>query len=287
MIKNICITGLGLIGGSIAKSIKKNMKNIASDNISIYGIDNNITVLQKALEEKVIDNIINKNNPSLLNQIDLLIVSIFPRNTIDYILDIIPKLKKGCIIVDCAGIKSAIIEAVQNKAKEYEVIFIGGHPMAGREVTGYESSLDNLFENASMILVPTLSSNKYAISEVITFFKNYGFKKIVICTAQEHDQIIAYTSQLAHVVSNSYVKSTLSEKHLGYSAGSYKDMTRVACLNEIVWEELFMLNKEFLVKEIDEFILNLTEMRNSIDDGNSEKLIELLKLGRERKELYK
>ncbi len=289
-LNTICITGLGLIGGSIAKTIKSNFKNL--ENLTLYGIDNSSDVLNKALEDGVIDKKISSDfdsqeNINLLKDIDLLIISIFPRDTIRYILDILPKLKKGCIIVDCAGVKSAVIDAVQQKALENNIIFIGGHPMAGREVTGYENSLDNLFENASMLLIPNLSSNQESIELVSSFFEEAGFKKIISCTAEEHDRIIAYTSQLAHVVSNSYVKSQMSSKHQGYSAGSYKDMTRVACLNEVVWEELFILNKDFLVKEIDELLINIKEMRDTIEDGNSQKLIALLKQGRELKELYK
>lgn len=288
-LSTICITGLGLIGASIAKAINTNIEN--SQNLNIYGADISSDILNKALEDGVINKKItsdfdNQNNLKLIKQIDLLIISIFPRDTINYILDIIPKLKKGCIILDCAGVKSVVIEAVEQKAIDNNIIFIGGHPMAGREVTGYESSLSNLFENASMLLIPNLSSNPKSIELVSDFFINLGFKKVISCTAKEHDRIIAYTSQLAHVVSNSYVKSKMSSKHQGYSAGSYKDMTRVACLNEFVWEELFILNKDFLVKEIDEFLVNIKEMRDSIEDGNSQKLIELLKQGRELKELY-
>ncbi len=285
-LSNICIVGLGLIGGSIAKALRNNLTNLASDVLNIYGLDSSQEVLDNALA----DNVINKqisDDFSSYNTIDLLIISIFPRDTIEYVLDVIPKLKKGCIIVDCAGVKSVIIDAIQQKAIEYGVIFIGGHPMAGREVTGYKSSLPDLFSNASMLLVPNSSSNEKSVEVLSTFFTQIGFKKIILCTAEEHDRIIAYTSQLAHVVSNSYVKSKMIEKHEGYSAGSYKDMTRVAYLNEVVWEELFMLNKDFLLKEIDEFLVNITEMRDCIEQGDSEKLLELLKIGKDLKALYK
>ncbi|MFI3231062.1 MAG: prephenate dehydrogenase [bacterium] len=285
-LSNICITGLGLIGGSIGKALKNNLCNLDTDVLNIYGLDSSEEVLNNAISDGVINKKIGSDF-SGYNTIDLLIISIFPRDTINYILDVIPKLKRGCIIVDCAGVKSAVINAIQQKALEYGVIFIGGHPMAGREVTGYESSLPDLFGRASMLLVPNLSSNQESIEVLSAFFTQIGFKKIILCTAEEHDRIIAYTSQLAHVVSNSYVKSKMIEKHEGYSAGSYKDMTRVAYLNEVVWEELFMLNKDFLVKEIDEFLANLTEMRDCIEQGNSEKLLELLKTGKDLKDLYK
>ena len=160
----------------------------------------------------------------------------------------------------------------------------GGHPMAGREFSGYAFASASLYEGASMILVPTESSPLWAVDELDGFFRQLGFGTVVRCPAAQHDRMIAFTSQLAHVVSSAYIKSPEAVRHNGFSAGSYKDLTRVAKLNEVMWTELFLLNKGPLVNEIDEIIRHLTEYRDAIVGGKEEELRQLLKEGREIKE---
>ncbi len=277
MLKTVSVAGLGLIGASMAKAITTYTDCV------VYGWNRTQSVTQSAIADGAI---VGEATDEILAQTDLLIVSLFPQVSIDYILNTIPKLKKGAMIVDLVGVKTTVVDAVDAAAKEAGVVFIGGHPMAGLEVAGYENSFADLYQKASMILVPTSSSTDALVAEMSAFFTRVGFGRIMICTKEEHDAMIAYTSQLAHVISCAFVKSPRCATHRGFSAGSYKDMTRVASLNENVWTELFLLNRPALVAEIDELTAHLADLRNAIADGNEPELKALLAEGRMQKERY-
>lgn len=277
MFNNIGIAGMGLIGASMAKAFKENTDH------TILGWNRTHSVTEKAMDDGTIDSALTDEN---FDTLDLLIVALFPQACVDYILNNVSKLKPGTVIVDIAGVKTTIIDQIEDACKEAGVIFVGGHPMAGLEVIGYENSISHLFQNASMILVPTSTSTPEIINAMNPLFKSIGFTTIIECDAQKHDQMIAYTSQLCHVVSNCYVKNEASEFHRGFSGGSYKDLTRVAKLNEHMWNELFLLNKEALVNEIDEFMSHMTNMRDAIQNEDKELLTNLLRIGRERKEKF-
>ncbi len=274
-VEKVCVAGMGLIGSSMAKAVQEKTQ------CQVFGWNRTASVVDRAIADGVVEAYA---TDEILGEVDLLIVALMPQVSIDYILNAIPKLKKGAIVVDCVGVKSAVIAAIQDVAKAAGVIFVGGHPMAGLEVNGYENSSASLYENASMILVPNLASTEAAIEDMSIFFRAVGFGKVVVCSAQKHDEMIAFTSQLAHVVSNAYVKSPRCEDRNGFSAGSYKDMTRVAKLDENMWQELFLLNKEALVCEIEELMRHLTEIREVIVAEDKPQLTELLRIGRERKE---
>ena len=193
-----------------------------------------------------------------------------------------PKMKKGCVIVDMVGVKQFMVDHLEQAALDAGVHYVGGHPMAGREFSGLDYSLPTLFDGASMIFVPTKSSTERVLEQLEAYFMSLGFGQTVRCTAQQHDHMIAFTSQLAHVVSSAYIKSPEADKHNGYSAGSYKDLTRVAKLNETMWSELFLCNAEPLAQEIDEVIKHLDEYRKAIRAGDREELTILLRDGREK-----
>ncbi len=269
----IGISGLGLIGGSIAKAFKKftNFKVLGSDPVDI--------VESMALESRAIDSILTDEE---LSDIDILIVGLYPQQTIEYLLKVLPKMKKGAIAIDLAGVKTSVIDAVESTAKQHGIIFVGGHPMAGLAHGGFQNSFADLFQNASMIFVPT--DNKYNIDYISNIFLNLGFGSIKITDKLHHDKMIAHTSQLAHIVSNSYVKSRYSDDTEGFCGGSYQDMTRVAPMNEKLWKELFLLNKDVLIDEIDELISNITTMRNHLVDSDEVNLEATIKEGRLRKE---
>ena len=156
--------------------------------------------------------------------------------------------------------------------------------MAGREVAGYENADAGLYEGASMILCTDEHTDEQALSVADDFFRRLGFTRVVHTTYEEHDSVIAYTSQLAHIVSSAYIKSPTLEKRYGFSAGSFKDMTRVAKLNENMWADLFLANEDAIVSEIDSLINHLMEYENAIEGHNREKLVTLLRDGRIRKE---
>ncbi|MDE6747377.1 MAG: prephenate dehydrogenase/arogenate dehydrogenase family protein, partial [Oscillospiraceae bacterium] len=186
--------------------------------------------------------------------------------------------------IDTCGIKKAVVDGVTDILQKRDVTFIGAHPMAGREFSGFEYSLDNLFDEASFIITPTAAVPQAKLNLLEDFAYSIHFKKVVFASPEEHDQIIAFTSQLAHVVSNAYIKSPTHQKQLGFSAGSFQDLTRVAKLNEVMWTPLFMLNKEPLCFEIDYIIDRLTEYRDAMQNGDSDRLRQLLKEGRILKE---
>lgn len=271
----IAVVGLGLIGGSLAKTIKKNTKH------SCYGIDTNRETIALALHQEAIDGEI---TPDMLSDMDVVIISLYAGATVKFALDNIHNFKKGAVVTDTCGIKSGIVSKLEKPLSEVGVHFVGCHPMAGREFSGFQYALDNLFDNASCILTPTDNTNIVALELLKRLAKEMRFRRVVESTPEKHDKVIAFTSQLAHVVSASYVKSPSLFEQDGFSAGSFKDMTRVAYLNENMWSELFILNKEALLPEIDSIISALTDYRNSIAKSDAEKLRSLLRDSRELKE---
>ena len=272
---NICVVGLGLIGGSFCKAISKRTAH------SCFGIDVNKDTLNSANKDGSIKDIISS---SRLSEMDMTIVCLHPKQTIEFIKNNADKFKKGSIVLDLCGVKGEIVSSVSDILKEKGVFFIGCHPMAGREFSGYDFSLETLFDNASFISTPSEDTPKEIVENLKEFAKTIGFKKFVVTTPDEHDRIISYTSQLAHIVSSSYIKSPTAQQQSGFSAGSFQDLTRVARLNENMWTDLFLMNSAPLVTEIDTIIKHLTEYRNALEDNNSDELRELLKNGRILKE---
>ena len=188
-------------------------------------------------------------------------------------------------MIDLCGVKRAVCGPLFETAKDNGFVFIGGHPMAGIEYWGFDHATATLFDNASMILTPPPGTGIQTLSDLKHFFRGLGFGRVVMTTPEEHDRLIGYTSQLAHVVSSAYVKSPEAMKHPGFSAGSFKDMTRVARLSEKMWTELFLLNRDELQGELDALIEHLEEYRAALSAGDAEGLERLLREGRERKEI--
>lgn len=271
----IAIVGLGLIGGSIAKAIKYNTEH------TVYGYDTDRGVLLKA---KLLGAIDEELTDDILPQCDMVILGIYPNDTIDYVVSHSDKFKKGAIVMDSCGVKRIVCERLFGVAQQNGFTFIGAHPMAGLHFSGFEYSEVNMFSDASMIIIPPKDVDIRELELVKTLYLKIGFTNIQISTPEEHDRIISYTSQLAHVVSNAYVKSPEAEVHNGFSAGSYKDLTRVAKLNEVMWTELFLENKDNLIKEVDGLIENLEKYSQALKSDNAVDLEKLLKDGRERKE---
>ena len=267
----IGVVGLGLIGGSMAKAINQNT------DFSVYGYDIDDSITKKAVLVGATEGPLTKE---MLPECDMLFLGLYPKETIDFLNENAHLIKKDCIVMDTAGVKKVIMEAAAPLAEEYGFTFIGTHPMAGVEHKGFEYSKKALFNGASLILVPLTGTPIEKVDEVIHLAKSIGFAKTPIADADEHDRIIAYTSQLAHVVSSAYVKSETAKNHPGFSAGSYRDMTRVALLNEYMWTELFMDNRDPLADEIDNLAERLKEYSLAIRSGDEEKLFELLKEGR-------
>lgn len=271
----IGIIGLGLIGGSLAKAIKYNTQH------RVLGSDIEKHVVLKA---KLLGAIDDELSPSQLKECDTVIVALYPEATIKFIKENKCNFKKGAVVLDCCGTKSAVCQELFSESHSSDFIFVGSHPMAGLHFSGFEYSAPKMFDNASMILVPDNKADIQTLEGLKKLFTSIGFTTIKITSADDHDKIIAYTSQLAHVVSNAYVKSPQAEVHSGFSAGSYKDLTRVAKLNADMWTELFLSNREYLAEEIDCIIENLKKYSEAIKNGDANELHKLLKEGSDRKE---
>lgn len=270
----IGIAGLGLIGGSIAKRLSQNSEN------TVFGYDLDDAVIEKALEDKAISTRLTDD----FTDCDIMIIALYPKETVKFFHTHADHFKKGGIVTDVCGIKKYICDEIDPIAQQKDVYFIGGHPMAGKEFSGFNHASANLFEHASMLLTPGDYIPEEKVTQLRDFLMQLGFLEIIITSPEHHDKIISYTSQLAHIVSSAYIKSPTSRQHIGFSAGSYKDLTRVAKLNETMWTELFLLNRENLIAEIDTIIEHLIEYRRTLKRNDAEKLKILLKDGRQMKE---
>ena len=271
----IGIIGLGLIGGSMAKAIRLNTDHY------VLGMDIDKSIVTKA---KIIEAINEELTEKNIGECDMLILALYPDATVETVKKYAHLIKKGAYLIDCGGVKEKVCDNIPEIAKENGFIFVGGHPMAGIEKIGFKYSNAEIFKEASMILTPDDSVKIEDLANIKIFFLSIGFGKITVKSAKDHDRIIAYTSQLAHVLSNAYVKSETAQEHKGLSAGSFKDLTRVAYLNETMWTELFLENKKNLINEISGLINNLNKYKSALENDNADELKELLKCGRELKE---
>ena len=269
----IGIVGLGLIGGSLAKAISQNTDH------TVYGFDISDTVIKKAM---LVDAIEQPLTDELLPHCDIVIVALYPQATIEYVKSHADLFGKDAIVLDCGGVKGIVCDALEPLAEEKSFLFVGGHPMAGLEHSGFSYAKKSLFNNASMIFTPTKGPIE-SMEILKELFTAIGFTNIEISKAADHDRKIAFTSQLAHVVSNAFIKSPTAMEHAGFSAGSYKDLTRVAKLNEHMWTELFLENGDNLANEIDGLIDELLKYSKAIKENDADTLSELLKDGREKK----
>ena len=269
------IVGLGLIGGSLARSIKFHSKH------TVYGCDLKETAILQAKMVGAIDGELTGEN---LPECDVVLVALFPADAVDWTLNHIDAFKPGSLVIDCCGVKRFVCGRLYPAFAGKQAIFMGGHPMAGRERSGFTYAQDDLFENASMILAPAPGTDIETIRRAKEIFLSIGFAKVRFTTPQEHDEMIAFTSQLAHVVSSAYVKTPLAPKHKGFSAGSFRDMTRVARLNEDMWTELFLENDDLLLTQVEALIQNMQEYYDALKDRDEERLRFLLREGREIKE---
>ena len=268
------ICGLGLIGGSMAKAYKE-------AGHTVLGFDIHEATLGYAALAEITDGVLNE---STLPSCDLLFIALYPQKAVDYLTEIAPLIDRHTVVIDLCGTKKQICDCGFTLAKQYGFTFVGGHPMAGTQYSGIKYAKATLFKNAPMVLVPPLYDDISFLDQIRQLLAPAGFGKFSVTTAEAHDQMIAFTSQLAHLVSNAYVKSPSAKGHKGFSAGSYKDMTRVAWLNEQMWTELFLENKEPLLFELDQIIQSLSEYRDAIASNDADTLRSLLRDGRIAKE---
>ena len=269
------IVGLGLIGGSLARSIK------VHTDFEVLGMDINPQTMLQANLLGAIDGTLAEDN---LARCDVVLVALYPAAIVTWITEHQDAFRPGAWVIDCGGVKEAVCTPLNALAQGKPWHYCGGHPMAGREFSGFRYAKDDLFDRASMILTPPRDAGPEVLTWLKDFFLTIGFRRVQFTTPREHDEMIAYTSQLAHVVSSAYVKCPLAQKHRGFSAGSFADMTRVAKLNEDMWTELFFDNRDALLPEINGLIDRLAAYRDALAAEDHQAMKQLLREGREIKE---
>lgn len=274
------IEGLGLIGASFARGFKKRCREV-----TVLADNRTRATLDKALDEGTVDGVLDKDS---IGSVDLLIVALYPEAAVRYLEDMAPLISADTIVTDVCGLKRYICKEGFRLADEYGLTFIGGHPMAGTQFSGYDNSKADMFVNASMILVPDPSKDGNSVLGKLETIKEMlgklEFGRFVITTPENHDRMIAMTSQMAHRVSSCYVKSPGAEEAEGFTGGSFQDLTRVAYLNAGMWTELFMENQDYLLAEIEAVQKELERYRAAIAASDSEELYKLLDEGSKIKE---
>jgi prephenate dehydrogenase len=264
----IGIAGLGLIGGSLAMAFKHKA------GLFVAGFDNNPQTIEAAIKTGAVSTA--SLNVDVLFDADYIFVALYPEDIIAFIKTNAARFKKGSVVIDCCGVKAYIFDAVSDTAYTNGFYFIGGHPMAGTEKNGFSAANEELFIGASFILTPPTTIPENIINSLSELLILVGFKQIVITSPEHHDRMIAFTSQLPHILSCAYVSSPYCPEHKGFSAGSYRDVSRVANINPPLWAELFIDNKKALCEEIDILINNLLQLRAASADGDITRLTALL-----------
>lgn len=268
------ILGLGLIGGSLARAYTK-----AGHTVLVS--DKDESMLSFAQLAGVVCGKLDQGN---IGQCELILLAIYSDASASWLESNGKYISKNAFVIDCCGIKKDICARCFPVAEEHGFTFVGGHPMAGSHYSGFKYSRSNLFQGAPMVLVPPRFDDPVLLEKVIDLLAPCGFKSFSVTTAEEHDKMIAFTSQMPHIISNAFIKSPTALSHKGFSAGSYKDLTRVAWLNPQMWAELFLANKENVLSELDFYIESLKAYRSAIDANDFSQLSTLLDEGRKRKE---
>lgn len=271
---NIGILGLGLIGGSLARAY-------ALEGHTVYAIQRNESMLSFAMLAGAVHG---KLNEETIPECDLILLAIYPDGSASWLERNAHLVSKDALVIDCCGIKKEICARCFPLAQQYGFTFVGGHPMAGSQFSGFKYSRANLFKGAPMVLVPPVFDDILLLDRVKEALKPCQFGFFSVTTAEQHDKMIAFTSQMPHILSNAFIKSPTALSHKGFSAGSYRDLTRVAWLNPQMWAELFLENKENVLFELDYYIASLSAYRDAIGDNDMDKLVALLEDGKKRKE---
>ena len=269
----IGILGLGLIGGSFAKAYHE-------AGWQVLALDADPSTQEFAQLSGAVDGPLTDDK---LAACDLILLAAYPAASIAYFKEKAHLLGPRPVVIDCCGTKRVVCSACFPVAKEHGVTFLGGHPMAGTHNSGFKYARANLFHSAPMVLVPMDRDDITLLDRAKALLAPAGFGRFSITGAPEHDEMIAFTSQMAHVISNGYIKSPTAGAHKGFSAGSYKDMTRVAWLAPQMWAELFLENKDFLLKELDFFMASMQQYRDALAADDQQELVRLLDEGRKRK----
>jgi len=268
------VVGLGLIGGSIAKAYAR------EEGAEILVCDIDEAVKSFAILSGTATAGLDSEN---LKDCDVLFIATYPQAAEEYLAANAAQIAAKTLVIDCLGTKRGICDLGFELAAKHGFTFVGGHPMAGTQNSGYKNSRADMFDGAPMVIVPPKYDDIDLLDRIKTAITPLGFGSISVTSAEEHDRVIAFSSQLAHVVSSAYIKSPTAGTHKGFSAGSYRDLTRVAALAPNMWTQLFLQNADYLVDEIDSVVGALQDYRNAIAGGDEQTLETLLREGSDRK----
>ena len=268
------ILGLGLIGGSLARAY-------ALEGHTVYAQETDEQILSFAILSGAVHAPLDEER---IAQCELILLAIYPDGSASWLENHAPQISPSALVLDCCGIKREVCARCFPLAEKYGFTFVGGHPMAGTQFSGFKYSRATLFRGAPMVLVPPVFDDISLLERVKEALKPCGFGSFSVTTAEDHDKMIAFTSQMPHILSNAYIKSPTALNHKGFSAGSYKDLTRVAWLNAPMWAELFLENRENVLFELDTYLNSLNAYRQAVADGDFDQLVELLEEGKKRKE---
>ena len=268
------ILGLGLIGGSLARAY-------AMEGHTVLACEKDESMLSFAQLAGAVDAPLTDEN---IGSCDLILLAIYPEGSARWLEEKAHLVSPKALVMDCCGVKQQVCDRCFPLAKQHGFTFMGGHPMAGTQFSGFKYSRANLFQGQPMVLVPHRYDDMDLLDRAKQALAPCGFGSFSVTTAEDHDRMIAFTSQMPHIISNAFIKSPTAAAHKGFSAGSYRDLTRVAWLNPSMWAELFLENREHVLPELDTLLTSLAAYRDAIAEGDQEKLIALLEEGRNRKE---
>lgn len=268
------ILGLGLIGGSLARAY-------ALEGHTVYAAEKDESMLSFAILAGAVHGRLDEHT---IPQCNLILLAIYPGGSAAWLEENGALVSPDALVMDCCGTKEEICRRCFPVAKRYGFPFVGGHPMAGSQFSGFKYSRADLFVDAPMVLVPPVFDDICLLERVKKLLEPCHFGSFSVTTAQQHDKMIAFTSQMPHILSNAFIKSPTALTHKGFSSGSYKDLTRVAWLNPQMWAELFLENRENLLFELDQYIGSLSAYREAIEKQDRDTLTTLLEEGKRRKE---
>ncbi|MDD2956269.1 MAG: prephenate dehydrogenase [Oscillospiraceae bacterium] len=266
--ETIGIVGMGLIGGSLAMTIKNRTKS------RVLVWDRDGQAVEKALAAGAAD-----AAGESLEECGLLFLALYPQAAVDYLEKHIEQLRPGTVVTDLCGVKRYVSERLGGLCRRQGVHFISAHPMAGRETSGFDSALPTLYQGASVIFALDGGEDAAEVSALENFFRRLGFGRVVYSDPDTHDEMIAYTSQLAHILSSAYIQNELATRFSGFTGGSFQDLTRVSRLNCAMWGELFELNRDKLCDQLDLLIEKLIDYKKALRDGDRETLFTLMETG--------
>jgi len=268
------ILGLGLIGGSLARAY-------ALEGHNVFAEEKDESMLSFAMLSGAVEG---RLDESTIPQCELILLAIYPGGSALWLEKNGHLISKTALVLDCCGIKKEICQRCFPVAEKFGFTFVGGHPMAGSQFSGFKYSRANLFDGQPMVLVPPRFDDIELLDRVKNALRPCHFGSFAVTTAEKHDEMIAFTSQMPHILSNAFIKSPTAQSHHGFSAGSYRDLTRVAWLNPQMWAELFLENKENLLFELEFYIHSLQTYQRAIEDNDLSTLLSLLEEGKRCKE---